>query len=482
VTGADDDPRVVVVGGGMAGLVAAYQLAVDGLRPLLLEASGAVGGPVARHTVAGVDLDAGAESFAVSRPSVTELLTDLGLADRVVRPSSRGAWVRHEAGSAPLPKAALLGIPGHPTAADVRRIIGWAGTVRASLDVILPARIAGPTLGALIRRRMGGRVLRRLVEPVVGGVHAADPSLLEVDAVAPGLSAALRSTGSLAGGVRQLRGNAPPAGSAVAGIRGGMASLPAALRAAIFAAGGSIRCGATVLGIGRAANEWRVHLAGGWLPADLLVVAVPADGCRHLLGPVLGPGALPTDACPSTTSVTLVTLVIDDERLDAAPRGTGILVAPGVDGVRAKALTHATAKWEWLAASLPAGRHVLRLSYGRGDMDPGIPRRHPDGRRITAEQELPATALADASALLGIQLRKSDVRGSAVVRWPSALPQPRQGHAEAVDRLRTAAAAQPGLAVIGSALAGNGLAAVVADAREQARLLGRQTTRRACGS
>jgi len=482
VTGADDDPRVVVVGGGMAGLVAAYQLAVDGLRPLLLEASGAVGGPVARHTVAGVDLDAGAESFAVSRPSVTELLTDLGLADRVVRPSSRGAWVRHEAGSAPLPKAALLGIPGHPTAADVRRIIGWAGTVRASLDVILPARIAGPTLGALIRRRMGGRVLRRLVEPVVGGVHAADPSLLEVDAVAPGLSAALRSTGSLAGGVRQLRGNAPPAGSAVAGIRGGMASLPAALAAAISAAGGSIRCGAQVTAIGRSKDEWRVQLPAGWLPADLLVVAVPADGCRHLLGPVLRPGALPTDADPATTSVTLVTLVIDDDRLDAAPRGTGILVAPGVDGVRAKALTHATAKWEWLAASLPAGRHVLRLSYGRGDMDPGIPSRHPDGRRITAEQELPATALADASALLGIQLRKSDVRGSAVVRWPSALPQPRHGHAEAVDRLRTAVAAQPGLAVIGSALAGNGLAAVVADAREQARRLGRQTTRRASGS
>lgn len=477
----------------MAGLVAAYQLAVDGLRPLLLEASGAVGGPVARHTVAGVDLDAGAESFAVSRPSVTELLTDLGLADRVVRPSSRGAWVRHEAGSAPLPKAALLGIPGHPAAADVRHIIGWAGTVRAALDLILPARSAGPTLGALVRRRMGGRVLRRLVEPVVGGVHAADPSMLEVDAVAPGLAAALRSSGSLAGGVRQLRGDAPPAGSAVAGIRGGMASLPAALTAAISAAGGSIRCGATVMAIGRSKDEWRVQLPAGWLPADLLVVAVPADGYRHLLGPVLGPGALPTDAGPATTSVTLVTLVIDDDRLDAAPRGTGILVAPGVDGVRAKALTHATAKWEWLAASLPAGRHVLRLSYGRGDMDPGIPRR-PDRRRvtggarikdsdrITAEQELPATALADASALLGIQLRQSDVRGSAVVRWSSALPQPRQGHAEAVDRLRTAAAPQPGLAVIGSALAGNGLAAVVADAREQARLLGRQTTRRPCGS
>ncbi len=481
--GAHDVRRAVVVGGGMAGLVAAYQLTLDGHRPLVLEATGAVGGSVARHTVAGVELDAGADSFAVNRPSVTALLTDLGMSGRLVQPSGLGAWVRHQAGSAPLPTAALLGIPGRPAAADVRAVIGWPGAVRAWLDAVLPAGYGGPTLGTLVRRRMGRRVLRRLVEPVVGGVHAADPWLLELDAVAPGLSAALSSTGSLARGVRQLRGNTSPAGSAVAGIRGGMASLPEALTAAIYQAGGRIRCDTAVSGVRRSDGEWQVQHPGGALSADLLVLAVPAADCRELLEPVLGPGAFPIDAGIASTSVTLVTLVIDDHRLDAAPRGSGVLVAPGVDGLQAKALTHATAKWEWLAASLPPGRHVLRLSYGRGGFDRGARADagpNPDG--TPADRNLPAIALTDASTLLGVRLREPDVLGSAVVRWPSALPQARAGHAEAVQRLRTAVAAQPGLAVIGSALAGNGLAAVVDDARERARLLASQSTRRASGS
>lgn len=456
--------RAVVIGAGMAGLVAGYQLTLAGFRPLLLEQSAAVGGAVATHTVAGIELDAGAESFAVGRPSVTELLGDLGMSDAVVAPAALGAWVRHEAGSAPLPGTALLGIPGHVGAADVRRVIGWPGAIRATVDSVLPPRFAAPTLGGLARRRMGSRVLRRLVEPVVGGVHASDPSVLEVDAIAPGLISAMGSAGSLAGAVRTLRGAAPP-GAAVAGIRGGMARLPAALAAAIVNAGGDIHCGVKVSGVEQVDSGWRVHAAGVTMDATAIVVALPADGIHQLLGAVSGDGTMPADSGLSTP-VALATLVIDDARLDAAPRGTGILVAPTATGVRAKALTHATAKWPWLAESLPAGRHVLRLSYGRS----GFAGEN-GAAAIPADADLPAAAMADASALLGIALRESDVRGSDVVRWPSSLPQAREGHATAVARLRLAVSSRRGVAVVGSAMAGNGLAAVVADARTQAGAL-----------
>lgn len=449
----------VVVGGGMAGLIAAFDLGRAGRRVLVLERASEVGGVVARHRVAGMDLDAGAESFAVARPSVAGLLADLDMTDRIVAPAPLAAWVRHEAGTAPLPRGSLLGIPATPWAADVRRVLGPVGSLRACVDRLLPPRIAGATIGELARRRMGPRVLQRLVEPVVGGIHAADPSILELDAVAPGLRAALGTSGSLSAAVQALRGHGPAPGSAVAGIDGGMAVLPAALAAAILAQGGEIRCETEVVAAVRGSGGWRVQLPSGDLTVPALVLA-SIDGPGRAL---LGDGWLPT---PRTTPVTLVTLVIDDDRLDRAPRGTGVLVAPRAVGVRAKAMTHATAKWPWMQARLPAGRHVLRVSFGRGggpttDDLPPLP------------GDLPAAALADAGRLLGVSLRTADVVDSDVVRWPTALPQAGQGHARDVARMRAAAAAVSGddavLAVVGAPVAGNGLAAVVGDARATAR-------------
>ena len=62
-----------VVGGGIGGLVVARRLAMAGRSVTLLEASHRLGGTVAAHIVGGVDLDAGAESFAVRGGTVAAL-------------------------------------------------------------------------------------------------------------------------------------------------------------------------------------------------------------------------------------------------------------------------------------------------------------------------------------------------------------------------------------------------------------------------
>jgi len=134
-----------------------------------------------------------------------------------------------------------------------------------------------------------------------------------------------------------------------------------------------------------------------------------------------------------------------------------VLVAPGVEGVRAKALTHATAKWAWLATAAGPGRHVLRLSYG-----PAAGRS--DVARLSLA-ELTTLALRDASTLLGVPLERSQVVGAARVRWSQSLPKPSPAHRAAVAAARDGAATLPSLAVCGSWVAGNGLAAVVAQAR-----------------
>jgi len=451
----------IVVGGGVGGLVAALELARHGIRPLVLEAAPQPGGCVRSHTVGGLRLDRGADSFATTRPSVADLVAALGLP--VQRPAGGAAWVRHTAGAAPLPAGALLGIPARPWAGDVRRIIGLPGVLRAALDRLLPARLAASAeLGGLVRRRMGERVLRRLVEPVVGGVYSADPAHLDLDTVAPGLRAALSDAGSLSGAVARIRGAAPPAGSAVAGLTGGMGTLTDALVAALRAAGGELCCGVVVRSVARADGGWAVtaECGDGGGRTDVLaarvVVATPAAVTSRLLGAATG-GGISLPMAPAS-AVVLATLVVDEPALDGGPRGTGVLVAPGVAGVRAKALTHATAKWQYLAADAGPGRHVLRLSYGRGGAPP------PDNA-------FPALALADASDLFGIRLDRQRLVDHALVHYPDQLVAPRSGRAAEVSRLRQQLTRWPGLAVTGAAVAGTGLAAVVADATATAAVI-----------
>lgn len=488
----------LVVGGGVAGLVAARDLARAGRHTLVLEAGPRVGGAVAGHVVAGLTLDAGAESFATRGGAVSALLTELGRGTGLVEPSGLGSWVQLPGGPTTLPRTGVLGIPADPWAPDVRRTLGTVGAARASVDRVLPrtwgtggrpgsAGGSGPTsLARLVRTRLGGRVLKRLVTPVVAGVHAARPADVDADAVAPGLLDALARTGSLTAAVRSLRGSAgtdgaAAPGSAVAGLAGGVHGIVEALLHDLGSHGATVRTGAQVTGLRRADRDgpdpgWSVSLADGTaVAAAVVVVATPAAAAVRLLATAV-PGL--DDLHPDAgADVVLATLVVDAPALDGAPRGTGVLVAPGVDVVRAKALTHATAKWPWLRAAAGPGRHVLRLSYGvapgtgvatgvgaaagtgaaasSGDVDP---------RDLSADA-LTDLALRDASTLLGVPLGRDQLVDAARVRWSQALPTPSAEHRATVSRVTAAIADVPDLAVVGAWVAGNGLAQVVPRAR-----------------
>lgn len=473
-----DGDRPVVVGGGIAGLTVAWELARAGLRPIVLEAGDGVGGVVRGHDVGGLRLDAGAESFAVTRPAVGELIADLGLSADIVRPEPTGAWVRWAGGTAPLPVGGLLGVPARPWTADVRRVLGPVGAARACADLLLPRRVgrSGSALGPLVRARMGDAVVRRLVEPVAGGVYAADPDGLEVATVAPALAAA--GDRSLARAVRRAAGDRPRPGSAVASLRGGMHRLTEALLAAVIAAGGEMRTGTAVVKAVRSPSTaaegstpsdrppvWTLTTDHGPGPTTTaLVLAVPGAVVRDLLGQSAPPDLSATVATPPTP-VRLVTLVLDDPRLDAAPRGTGVLVARSVTDVAAKAITHATVKWDWLARAAGPGRHVVRLSYGRDDDTMAAAGTRPAAP--TDDDALIDLARQDAGTLLGLDLPTATVHASAVVSWPAALPVPRPGHQDAVRDLR-GKLRSIGVLLVGGPAAGTGLAAVVADARRQA--------------
>lgn len=421
-----EPPPTIVVGAGIAGLVVARELVLQGHTVHVLEATDRAGGQVAALALDGLRLDAGAESFATRNGTVRQYLERLGLSDRIVTPLDAPAWLHAaDGGTVPLPAVSLLGIPATPLADDVVRVVGRGGAWRGLLDALLPGPVGSrlPTVGALVRRRMGDDILEKLVAPVVEGIHSTHPDELPVSAV-PGLVHHLLRENSLGRAVARMRIDAP-AGSLVASLEGGMSTLVDALLAELDRFGVPVEYGVRVA---------EVH-------ADHVVLARDDDVAEPevRVGRVVvaAPNLLGSPEARSTETH-LVTLVLSpDAALAASPRGTGVLVTRG-SAVAARALTHLTAKWSSVRASA-GGREVVRLSYEQ---------------RPDLEQ-----ARRDAEALLGVSIPSDHVVASEIVTWQRA------GRITVSDEV----------AAVGEQVAGTGLAAVIAQARATAEQLGAPT-------
>ncbi len=490
--------RVAVIGGGIAGLVAAESIAAIGAHATVFEAAEHAGGAVRRGEADGLTFDAGAESFAVRGGHVRALIEELGLGGLVVSPEPGGAWVAGiPGGAAPLPKGGLLGIPANPFAEDVRRVIGWNGTWRAWLDRLLPPLTIGHdrSLGRLVRKRMGGRVLDRLVAPVSTGVYSALPDDIDVDVAAPALNAALTRAGSLSGAVAEITGGAQRApGAAVQGLAGGMSELVDGLIARIELLGSEVRTASPVDALGRDGESWIVQVGADPardsdgpvpepvvpapepvvpVPEPVVPVPEPVEGperfdavilaadeatARRLLAPHV-PGLVDV-AAGSAPRIEIVTLVLDAPELDSAPRGSGVLTVPGSH--TAKALTHSTAKWAWLRAAA-GSRQVVRVSFGSQGEDPAT--------AALDDAAAAALALSEASALLGVALSPAQLRGSDRSRFVQAQPSAVLGAAQRRAAASAAISAVPGVAATGAWLSGTGLAQVVPHARAEAERL-----------
>ncbi|MCG7309594.1 FAD-dependent oxidoreductase [Brachybacterium sp. ACRRE] len=501
--------RVLVLGGGLAGLLAARRHARGGARVTLVERREDVGGAVRGVDLGGLVVNAGAEAYGTGSGAVDALLSDLGLGERVVSPrAGLGSRVVSDAGALVSPPGGLLGIPGDPLSREVRAALGTTGALRAWAERLLPASVGfadGVSVAEYVRRRMGARVAERLVAPIIGGVHSADPHTLELASVLPHLEETVRETGSLAAAVRRLRPQPhASAGTAVRALDPTMALLPGALADDLLSHGGAMLSGTRAVSVRRGGTDaaeiqpgdpdaaWQVRLEGahtGTLAADHLVIATDPGTARDLLlgngaaeadgsdagtgtGPGVGTGAgADADADhglaevaraipPSpAVAVRLVLLALDAPELDAFPSGTGALVAPGTRGIRAKGLTHASAKWEHVerAARERFGphAHVLRLSYGRpGEVLPGDD--------ALTDELVTDLALADASAILGTALSREQLRAARTVTWRRTMRQARPGHRAALEDLdRILGSAGLPLELTGAWRAGTGLDALV---------------------
>jgi protoporphyrinogen/coproporphyrinogen III oxidase len=441
--------RIVVVGGGIAGLAAALRLrerAGDAADIIVVERSDRLGGKLRTVTFAGQPVETGAETFLMREngadSAVLGLARHVGLGEDLVHPAPVGAAIAVAGQLHPIPGGTLLGIP--TTSSDVD---GLAKIADGDLDEGRPLLAPGEDIavGRLVRQRFGYDVVNHLVEPMLGGVYAGRADRLSLAATMPALHTAAQREHTLDGAVRAAlaAGLRPPGAPVFATVRGGLTRLVEAVAAAARV---RVTFGAPVRELTRTGGRWRLVAGSTRDPqehiADAVVLAVPAFPARRLLRGVDETAAAEVAAL-DYASVALVTLALPPGT--QLPELSGFLVPPTEDHA-VKAATFFTTKWGHLRAD--GGPVLVRASLGR----------YCDERVLQrTDDDLVTMVRDDLAALLGTPL--PDPLAVRVNRWGGALPQYGVGHVSRVARAR--AALPPTLALAGAAYDGVGIAACV---------------------
>jgi protoporphyrinogen/coproporphyrinogen III oxidase len=472
----DARPHVVIVGGGIAGLAAAFFLRDEPVRVTVLEGSPRPGGKLCVSDIAGVAVDEGAEALLVTRPEGTGLIAELGLGGERVDPGTTSSAIWTLGALRPLPRRQFMGVPSDMAELARSGVLSSEGVARAGQDLELPptAREGDVAVARYVGARLGAEVVDRLVDPLLGGVYAGRSDELSFDATLPALATASRKYRSLAEAAGSLLpspappddrdGRPAPGGSVFTTLAGGLGTLPEFLAKA---SGAHVRTGAMARELSPAEGGWRLTVgsaaASEQVDADAVILAVPARPAGRLLAGVPGTSAAVAALAEiGYASMAIVTLAYPSSAFPApglAALGWSGYLVPAVDGRAVKAVTFSTVKWPHLAGSAPSGAaplEIVRCSVGRiGEV----------ALLHRADDELASLAAAELAAATGVRGGPAATR---VTRWGGALPQYTVGHADRVARIRAGVTLQPGLAVCGAAYDGVGIPACIGTARAAA--------------
>jgi len=448
--------KIVVVGGGIAGLSAAHravelgrerQLAVD---VTLLEARARLGGTIETEHVDGFLVESGPDSFLSEKPWALALCRRLGVEDRLVRTDDRfrRTFVWHRGRLHPLPDGFQLLAPTQLTPFLTSGLFSWPGKLRMAFDLVLPRGGTGDdeTLGAFVRRRLGREALERVAQPLVAGIYTADPDELSLGATMPRFLELERRERSVILALWRASRRAPQAGTSGARwslfvtFARGMSELVDTLAARLPA--GAVRLGQRVGGLERHDGRWRVGLAdGSALDADRVVVATEAHRAARLLRYVDPQIAALLAEIPYASSAT-VSLGYRRSDVPHPLDGFGFVVPHG-EGRALLAGTFSSVKYPGRA---PEGFVLLRAFLGGALGEADV---------AGEEAEIADRARRDLRDALGIVAAPVLTR---VHRHPGSMPQYRLGHLDRVDAIERRLGAHPGLSLAGAAYRGVGIA------------------------
>ena len=441
---------VAIIGGGMSGLAAAYELKRRGLAVRLLEAAPRAGGVVTTERVDGWVIDGGPDSILVQKPAAVALCRELGIADRLVSTlTPRTAYILRDDRLHPIAEGSFLGFPLTLGALTRSSVFTVGGKVRMAYEVAVPRREGSEdeSIGAFVRRRFGEEAVDYLAEPLLAGIHAGDVDRLSMRALFPRLLEAERQSGSVIRAFRALRVKPSPQGAFVS-LPGGTGELVDALLRALGP--DTVALSARVTDI-RRAGAYTIECQAGRVDAHAVILAAPAYVVSSLLRPFDTRLAALAEAIAYASTATVVFGYRSDQIADPL-RGSGFVV-PRVERSPLLAGTWVTSKWPDRA---PQG-HVLLRGFLGGGRDP---------RRLDAsDSDLVTLAREELERLLGITGAPILTR---LFRWMRQSPQYEVGHLQRIAAIDQRLASIPGMFVTGSGFRAIGIPDCIADGRDTA--------------
>ncbi|MFQ6059182.1 MAG: protoporphyrinogen oxidase [Anaerolineae bacterium] len=452
--------RVIIVGGGIAGLATAYYLQ-EGARAagirleyILIESRPRFGGTIVTDRLDGFVIEGGPDCFLSQKPWALELCQQLGLADRLIGTNDerRKVYVLWQGRLHELPEGVMLIVPTRFAPFLRSSLLSLSGKLRMGLDLVIPPKRDDDdeSLADFVRRRLGSEALEKIAEPLMAGIHVADPERLSLKATFPRFIELEKKHGSLIRGMLAQRRRAAARGpdgarrrwSMFVSLRGGLTELVEALVGRLSA--GSLMAGRRVVGLSRplgGAAPYTVHLDDGTsLRADAVVLATPAYITAHLLeglNPSLA-GALRAIPYVSTATVSL-----GYKRADLIHPLDGFgFVVPKRENRKIMACTWTSAKFDGRAPH----DHVLLRGFIGGTRAEHLVELDDEAMVRMVQEEL--------RAIMGVTAEPVLAR---VYRWEKASPQYEVGHLERVAALEAMCAPHPGLFLTGSAYRGVGI-------------------------
>ena len=489
--------KTAIIGGGIAGLAAAFELeqarqAGAAVTYTLFEAGDRLGGSLASEIVDGAVLERGPDSFLTEKPAATELCRELGLGSDLIpsNDAARKTYIVVKNQLVALPDGLMFLVPTKLIPTAMTRLFSLPTKIRMGLELLHPPRQHGDgdeAVATLVERHFGAEAVERLADPLLSGIYGGDATQLSARTVLPRLVEMEHEYGSLTRGMlaahKQMRAkakaaaqshaangngngkastNGRPARSIFTTLRGGLQQLVDALTARLDPA--SVRLSTPVSGLARMEGRWKVTAGGTAEFYDSVIVASPAWAAGVLLRPVDAQLGEDLGTIPYSSSIT-VNLIYDESQLGPLPDGFGFLV-PGSEGRAMLACTFVHRKF---LGRTPPGKAVLRAFLGGMKNEDLLA--EPDAALI-------ATVRRELREILGDHVMSplAEPERAQVSRWRRAMAQYAVGHQERIQRITAQVASLSGLRLAGNAYDGIGIPDCIRLGRRAAKELVGQLT------
>ncbi len=450
--------RIVIIGGGISGLAAAYHLAERQRKEpgtfevVLLEGSSRIGGIVQTEDRDGFLLERGPDSFISEKPAAVELVKRLGLESQLIETNAahRRSFIVRNGRLRPVPEGFQLLAPTHLWPFITSDIFSWSGKARMALDLLLPRRSqngqADESLASFVTRRFGREALERMAQPMVGGIYTADPEQLSLRATLPRFLDLEQSDRSLILGMlrrakKQESGTSGARYSLFLSFDRGMQVLTDSLSAKL--PNSSLRLNNRVkrLSLDSSTKQWAVRLqSGDGLNADGICMALPAQASAALLRET-DEGLARELSSITYESTATINFGFNRSDITHALNGFGFVV-PLIERRSLLACTFSSVKF---AGRAPEGQVLLRAFVG-GALQPEM--------FALDKDEMQLKVLADLRDLLGV---RAAPLFTTVTKWRESMPQYHLGHLARVDRINKLVASITGLSLAGNGYTGVGI-------------------------